>query len=227
MRAASTRFKIDPPWTLGGLLPQTSVQNTVDPLYYILERTFLRPRDVISYRNECLFQAVGKESISLNDIHNAQKKFSEERLDALRDEWKDPYRDIDKVLLKFQKASSRLSREELTAIFNEIALLTVDENFEGKEWLSPMCKAAIDANFSSLEEWYKYYGELFGLLFKISFLGVAKNIGVKEGRNSKPSVIYSYLEEERAQRATDHRESINHFFIHPAFHHVLNIAVLE
>ncbi len=227
VHAASIRYKIDPPWTLGNILTQTSSQNAVDPLNYILERTFLRPRDVISYSNECLTQAVGKETITMNDIHNAQKRYSEERLTALRDEWKDPYRDIDKVLLKFQNASSRLNREELTAIFNEIALLTVDESYEGKEWLSPMCKAAIDSNFSSLEEWYKYYGDLFGLLFKISFLGVAKKQGTRDSRSPRSTVIYSYLEEERAQRATDHLESISSFYIHPAFHHVLNIAVLE
>jgi len=54
---------------------------------YILDRTLLRPRDVIQFFNTCIKQADGKPTISLNVLREAEGVYSRERLRALVDEW--------------------------------------------------------------------------------------------------------------------------------------------
>jgi len=56
-------------------------------LPYILERTFLRPRDVILFVNECLSCAEGKSRITWAALHNAEEKYSQKRLRSVLDEW--------------------------------------------------------------------------------------------------------------------------------------------
>lgn len=56
-------------------------------LPYILERTFLRPRDVISFVNECLSCAEGKSRITWATLHNAEEKYSQKRFRSVLDEW--------------------------------------------------------------------------------------------------------------------------------------------
>lgn len=54
---------------------------------YILDRTFLRPRDAILYINTCLEKAQGSASISLKNIRTADGEYSSKRLRSLNDEW--------------------------------------------------------------------------------------------------------------------------------------------
>jgi hypothetical protein len=56
-------------------------------LPYIFERTFFRPRDVISYVNLCLALAEDRPRISWQVIHEAEEKYSKGRLKSLFDEW--------------------------------------------------------------------------------------------------------------------------------------------
>ena len=53
---------------------------------YILERTLMRPRDTISFINECLSLSSGQGRLTWGDITRAEKSYSEKRLLALRDE---------------------------------------------------------------------------------------------------------------------------------------------
>jgi hypothetical protein len=72
------------------LLPHTN--NTRGCAFdYILERTLMRPRDTISFINECLSLSSGQSRLTWNDITRAEKSYSEKRLLALRDEWKPTY----------------------------------------------------------------------------------------------------------------------------------------
>lgn len=54
---------------------------------YILDRTFLRPRDAILFLNTCLEKAQGKAVISLHNVRDAEGEYSVKRLRSLNDEW--------------------------------------------------------------------------------------------------------------------------------------------
>ena len=60
-------------------------QNTID---YILERTFFRPREVISFFNKCLEASEGRPNITETAIKDAEYIYSSERVDAICDEWR-------------------------------------------------------------------------------------------------------------------------------------------
>jgi hypothetical protein len=71
--------------TLAEILPKD--RGGDKSLNYILDRTFLRPRDVISFINECLASAEGKARITWATLHNAEEKYSQKRLRSVLDEW--------------------------------------------------------------------------------------------------------------------------------------------
>jgi len=60
---------------------------------YIIDRTMLRPRDVLAYFNTLLDRFGGKAGISLKDIRSVELDFSKSRRLALEGEWKEtlPY----------------------------------------------------------------------------------------------------------------------------------------
>ena len=59
----------------------------IDPLDYILERTFMRPRDLISFLNYCIQKSEDSPIISPKTIQNAEHEYSRFRLRSLADEW--------------------------------------------------------------------------------------------------------------------------------------------
>jgi hypothetical protein len=67
------------------LLPHNVGKQTV--IDYILDRTLMRPRDVIQFFNTCIRQADGKPTISTKALREAEGIYSRERLRALADEW--------------------------------------------------------------------------------------------------------------------------------------------
>lgn len=216
--AASRRYSLNPPKTLTDMLPNANKNKAknkgdIDPIKYILDRTLMRPRDAILYLNSCVREATGKETITWQNIYQAEKYYSEERLLALRDEWKDPYLDINRIFERFKHQPSRMSRGELTIILDDIILLLGDTSFRGTTWLANLCEPLWAAGSSNLT-WYEWYGSLVNLLYTISFLGLAKG--------KETQACYSYEQADRVQKAVDMLDTA-FFEIHPAFHSALDI----
>ena len=63
------------------------VANTITPFAAILERTLMRPRDVINFVNMCLESSEGRTSVSRKSFLIAERGYSENRLMALVEEW--------------------------------------------------------------------------------------------------------------------------------------------
>lgn len=210
--AASHLYHLDPPKSLAEMLPKAN-KEAGDPLTHILSRTLMRPRDAILYLNACIREAAGKEKISWENIRRAEKIYSDGRLQALRDEWKDPYMDIDKVLEHFRSQPFRLSRAELTKILDDIVEMPADPKFRGTIWLTKLSET-IWASGSNQLTWYEWYGPLINLLYHISFLGLA--------RGPQGVATYSYQALEHVIERADLPENV-YFEIHPAFRRALDI----
>ncbi|WP_312043773.1 P-loop ATPase, Sll1717 family [Erwinia sp.] len=58
---------------------------------YILERTLLRPRDILQFINETFKSGIDKDKITWTIIHEAEKNYSEKRLRSLKEEWGETY----------------------------------------------------------------------------------------------------------------------------------------
>lgn len=94
-----------------------------DALDYILERTLLRPRDLLAFTNECLRQSSGRSRMTWETIAAAEHVYSENRLLALRDEWKVTFPGVQRVFDVFRKTSDGMSRSEFQKKLDDVALL--------------------------------------------------------------------------------------------------------
>lgn len=75
-------------------------------LDYILERTMMRPRDIIMFVNYCIQKATGKEQFTVQNIREAEGEYSRDRLKSLADEWFSDYPN----LLEFTKLLNSLPK---------------------------------------------------------------------------------------------------------------------
>lgn len=76
----------------------TSKVGTQEAFDYILDRSLYRPRDVITFLNECLEQASGSNSVSQKMIRNAEGAYSKRRLRSVADEWREAYGDLEDAI---------------------------------------------------------------------------------------------------------------------------------
>lgn len=93
---------------------------------YLLERTFLRPRDAIMFVNECLIESQGKNEITNSIVKLAEKTYSVGRRESLNYEWFVEHPHLDRYIdFLSQKKSifkvSGISTEELESLLLELA----------------------------------------------------------------------------------------------------------
>lgn len=207
-RVACQYYQIIPPKTLEEMLPRQNKRAT-NPIQYIIEHTLMRPRDAIIFLNRCLKEASGKEKITFDNICQAEKFYSQNRLLALRDEWKDPYIGLDKVFKTFEGKAVRISRSDIEPILEDIALLLVEEEFHNTTWLNEICYSI----FEKGNDWNKMYKPIINFLYSISFIGV----GCANKR-----IRYSY-EEHGLTYLTEDLGDDSFFEVHKAFRQALNI----
>jgi hypothetical protein len=209
-RAAAVRHSLDGVFAIDDLVPNPNPTRG-SALDYIIDRTLMRPRDAIAYLNECFTIATGKPHLTWDVIRAAERRYSNNRLLALRDEWKSTYPAIDKVLQKFSKATAPMSRTELTRRLDDAILLMTEGAFEGTDWMERLSKSAWDP---AVTDWADMYHEMFRLLFDLGFLGCrVANSDVE---------IYSHDEEDFAERSSN-LDSAVEFYVHPAFRAALDV----
>jgi len=205
-QAASQTYRMQPPMILADMLPK-STRGDGHPVDYVLDRTLMRPRDAITFMNEAVRLASGHNRITWTMLRLAEKTFSDERLLALRDEWKSSYRDIDKVLLQFRDKPVTMTKAELGAVLDDVAMLIGDPAFKGRAWMEPMF-SRLWAPGGQERTWEEIYGPIVDLLYNVSFLGIAA------GPHAKPRYSYEGM---APQRATAEVMETTVFKIHPMF----------
>ncbi|MGW6472372.1 P-loop ATPase, Sll1717 family [Streptomyces nigra] len=210
LRVASTKRGM-PINSIADVFPRTNATRG-DAFDYMLQRTLMRPRDIIAFVNEA-FTATGGERVSWEDIKTAEDSYSHKRLLALRDEWKMSYPDIDRVFAIFSGSTIPMSQEEFTRRIDDAALLLADPYFRGSDWLDWMTSAMWN---NAAGGWADWYGPLVTLLYNIGFIGCVT------GRQA--SVRYVRTFPEYAERASN-LEATTAYTIHPTFQAALDIRV--
>ena len=80
---------------------------------YIISRTMMRPRDVISFVNHCIFQADNETKIDERNVLEAEKIFRQERYKALEHEWGNIYGKIDTYFQIMYKLGNEFTLEDV------------------------------------------------------------------------------------------------------------------
>lgn len=180
---------------------------------YILERTFFRPRDVISFLNHIIENSNNKSTFTNDIISRAEPSYSIERFQALEDEWSENYGKISHVceFLKGVTNGFKLKsiNENLFAdVFleeSEIDLLKGDLHVALKDW-----KGGI-INYISFQK------KLFFMLYRIGVLGVKKG----------PTYpIAFYYSKEVIIDKTDISNN-GRFYVHPSLYSYFKVNVID
>lgn len=180
---------------------------------YMLERTFLRPRDVISFVNHAIENANNKSYFTLDIIKKAEVYYSIDRLQALEDEWGENYGQI-KPICDF-----------LVGRYNGFNLKNLKEDYFEDIYF--------DEDYTN-----RYKGELLELIHKlrtdnIKFNAFAKEIifllyfigivGIKKGANYKTCFFY----DKDVMLTPNDINNDCKVYVHKAFNSVLKINTKE
>lgn len=107
----------------------TSKINNEDTFDYMIERTLMRPRDIMSFINESFARSEGHNNISGQTIKNCEHEYSRKRREALEYEWRSAFEcipELIKYISRFKKSSISFAEFCDSAKVDELALKIVD-----------------------------------------------------------------------------------------------------
>lgn len=126
--------------TIDDLLPRSV--GAKHPFDYILERTLMRPRDVLAYINLCLRNAEGKQEISATTIREVEQEYSSGRITALSDEWKSAFPGISDVIQLVGSTQQPMSLQGLAEMCDQWDDLALRIGSDGESIRDPIGAAA-------------------------------------------------------------------------------------
>lgn len=180
-----------------------------DRFKYILERTFYRPRDVISYINHIIKKSDNKSYINTDIVKQAESSYSTDRLEALEDEWNENYGDIKSTFNCYVGIYDGFRLKSLKEdMFMEIYVPDNLNNYRGKlhEIISKW-----KANTFSFNTFIK---ELIMIHYKLGVIGIKKS----------PNYSTLFYYDENTISINDLNNDCR-FYIHKAYYSALRINV--
>jgi hypothetical protein len=149
------------------LLPKKmGKKKTID---YMLDRTLMRPRDIIQFFNVCINLADGETLINQRILNDAEGVYSRERLRALADEWNGLYPNLLHLV-------ELLKRREQTFFVKDISEKQIIENYlellvsgRGEDGLDlELMKLAFEGSIT----YEDYLVNLILIFYKVGLVGI-------------------------------------------------------
>lgn len=205
MRGAYTK---DSP-TVDDILPSAN-KKQVSGFDYLIERTFLRPRDVIDFFNKCVKYGDGKSKITREVIRAAEDEYSHERLRALNDEWLENYGSVYCIygFLKGEPDGRNISEIESTAENYFMEILGDNEHLK-------LC-VELQGLFIRFGEDFKVGSILKPIIVVLYEIGL---IGIKISGSNRTEYIYESYSVIDTKDLTENSK----LYVHPMFHKALRI----
>jgi len=186
---------------------QIDKQPTID---YIVDRTFYRPRDIISFMNDCIHSAAGGNKISAHTIKLSEEQYSYKRLQSLATEWQIIYPELFEVSQMFHGMPYSFQVSELTEKWFEDKYLQILDSLSGKK--GPLMRL-LDSLYSASGN----FGSVRNTL--VRELYITGLLGIKTGPSSTTS--WSYQGVRSISQGQLKQSSI--IYIHPIFYRALGI----
>lgn len=176
---------------------------------YMLERTLLRPRDILQFVNETFKAGFDKDKITWTLIHEAEKTYSEKRLRSLKEEWGETYPSFEDTIeiLRGRKSTFDFIDFKNSQFESVITKLSMKENEDP-------CVIAARSYFEvkgSLED--EIMSTILACLYKVGA------IGIKLETNN--SFIWSYRN--KSAISAGEAERANQLKIHKMLHKTLDV----
>jgi hypothetical protein len=162
--------------TYKDLLPEKiGKQETIE---YLLDRTLMRPRDIIQFFNACIKYSDGKPNISVSALREAEGYYSRYRLHALFDEWQSLYPNLPSLFNLLKGKDAVFSILDITTNDIENNALQICISKDSKPGLDlELILQAINGDISYDE----YRKEILFIFFRIGL------VGLKVEKNTKYS----------------------------------------
>jgi hypothetical protein len=149
------------------ILPSRIIK--VQSTTYLLDRTLMRPRDLIEFFNNCIDQAAGQTTLTRTVILSAEGVYSKNRMRSLQDEWVSDYPHLIEfaAILKQRPKSFRLSAFSKELI-EERCLEHAIEHMSTADVLSVQARAVVNG----LVSWDSFLCSLFHVLYLTGIVGL-------------------------------------------------------
>ncbi|MFD2784908.1 P-loop ATPase, Sll1717 family [Hymenobacter rubripertinctus] len=178
---------------------------------YIIDRTFLRPRDLITYLNKVIPLIDQKSNIPSSAIKKAEARYSSDRLNALEDEWSENYGDIKK------------SCDFLIGMYNGFRIKNIDEERFYSLYTDESYEKSFKGELYRITHLWRlnkmrystFVSELSYILYTVGIIGIKKS--------SKHSIYFFYNSDEDISISDFNSEA--RLYVHKAFYSVLKINV--
>ncbi len=141
---------------------------------YMIERTHMRPRDAISFINECLGISFGQTEISARLIQDAEKIYSSKRLSSTYQEWISNYPLLDEYcsILKGKKSTFKLKDLDLSSVNNLILEIAASEK-RRDDPLSELAKKFCESGKELLlNQTLPFLQQLLAIMHKVAIIGI-------------------------------------------------------
>ncbi|MDF0583311.1 P-loop ATPase, Sll1717 family [Bradyrhizobium yuanmingense] len=183
------------------------------PFDYMIERTLMRPRDIIAFVNECLNESQGKYEVTATILKKAEAQYSSKRLTNLEQEWQSAFPSVGRLLTGFlgSKRKPLLPFEDFCPS-KEMDDMALSIYSEAKRGFDPLHEAAEAHCFSPSLTFAK---TVVSILYRVGAIGVKLE-------TSAPHQ-YSYLNHPllRVAQIPDENVSIR---IHPMLQAALRVS---
>ncbi|RDL50147.1 hypothetical protein BLJAPNOD_01265 [Ensifer sp. M14] len=184
-----------------------------DPIDYIIDRTLKRPRDVISFVNECFQRAQGKTEVTPKIIKEAESEYSRIRMQALVYEWQSAFPSLQIVFKLLANRRGRFtSRDISNRTFLDDFVLQVDQT--GSNESDPI-QVGVDRYIRESSE----AAALALVRIIVSELYRMGAVGIKTSSGER--YIYSY--QDVPVISVDSIDLETKIHIHPMLHRALNV----
>jgi hypothetical protein len=178
--------------------------------HYMLERSFMRPRDIIDFFNKCIGKAEGRTKFTREIIYDAEYEYSNSRLHAIHDEWLENYGKIDCLFNLLLDIGHRFVYDEIktTARTHFIDIMVKNEHLKLNDYLKSRFEI-----FGNEFDTDKILPDVLIVLFNVGILGI------KSRPDSK--ITYSFTSSQ-SFGIEDMKSGVT-YFVHPMFNRALRI----
>ena len=200
-----TNNKID----VRDILPKNQIDQK-DSLNYLLDRTFLRPREAILFLNECIERSESRATISLNILKQAELSYSQKRLRSLENEWHADFPLLGGYVAPLRKKRRSFKVADLGD--NEFEVLC-EKLFQNNAGVNDPLKRSVDHCTNGQCEVADIYSEWLCILYRIGVIGIKPE--------SYQTTLWSYEDEPTVPPEMFQQDTT--LQIHPTFWGVLGV----
>lgn len=185
-----------------------------DAWSYLIQRTFLRPRDILQLVNYCLSNSVNKVSVDWGAIVNAEKEYSRDRLKALYEEWYDIFPSLEYLVpILLDIPNEQMSADELRERINDEVIIKIYQD---------LAKNNINDSISSSLQLYweqdhsditDFRNEIISCFYRTGLIGLSEDYPDSFDWSFKDVSYKSNMDCRKAKWAK----------VHKMFHHALHI----